>query len=62
MNLIEEFNEYRSHINDNILADDNTVIKRIFKLITKAHPEKSVDIKSEEMIGFACSIEDAMTA
>lgn len=56
MNLIEEFNEYRSQMNDKILAEDNKVIKRIFNLDTNAYAEESVDIKSKEMIGLACSM------
>lgn len=56
MNLIEEFNEYRSQMNDKILAEDNKVIKRIFNLDINAYAEGSVDIKSKEMIGLACSM------
>ena len=56
MNLIEEFNEYRSQMNQKILAEDNKVIKRIFNLDTNAYAEGSVDIKSKEMIGLACSM------
>lgn len=56
MNLIEEFNEYRSQMNDKILAEDNKVIKRIFNLDTNAYAEGAVDIKSKEMIGLACSM------
>ncbi|WP_192347433.1 carboxymuconolactone decarboxylase family protein [Algoriphagus sp. Y33] len=56
MNLIEEFNEYRSRMNDKILAEDNKVIKRIFNLDTNAYAEGSIDIKSKEMIGLACSM------
>ncbi|RAI94974.1 carboxymuconolactone decarboxylase family protein [Algoriphagus yeomjeoni] len=56
MNLIEEFNEYRSQMNNKILAEDNKVIKRIFNLDTNAYADGSVDIKSKEMIGLACSM------
>lgn len=56
MNLIEEFNEYRSQMNEKILAEDNKVIKRIFNLDTNAYTEGSVDMKSKEMIGLACSM------
>ncbi len=53
MNLKEEFNEYRSQISDNILAQDNKVTKRIFDLDTYANG--NIDITSKEMIGLACS-------
>lgn len=56
MNLIEEFNVYRSQMNEKILAEDNKVIKRIFNLDTNAFAEGSIDIKSKEMIGLACSM------
>jgi AhpD family alkylhydroperoxidase len=56
MNLIEQFNEYRSQMNDKILAEDNKVIKRIFNLDTNAYAEGTIDIKSKEMIGLACSM------
>ncbi|MFC5626757.1 carboxymuconolactone decarboxylase family protein [Algoriphagus winogradskyi] len=56
MNLIEEFNEYRSQMNTKILAEDNKIIKRLFNLDTNAYAEGSVDVKSKEMIGLACSM------
>ncbi|MEB2778882.1 carboxymuconolactone decarboxylase family protein [Algoriphagus persicinus] len=56
MNLIEEFNEYRSQMNDKILAEDNKVIKRIFNLDTNAFAAGAIDTKSKEMIGLACSM------
>ncbi|UZD21553.1 carboxymuconolactone decarboxylase family protein [Algoriphagus halophytocola] len=56
MNLIEEFNEYRSQMNEKILAEDNKVIKRIFNLDTNAFAEGSVDVQTKEMIGLACSM------
>lgn len=56
MNLVEEFNEYRSKMNNEILASNNKVIKRIFNLDTNAFSEGAVDAKSKEMIGLACSM------
>ncbi|MEP1086850.1 carboxymuconolactone decarboxylase family protein [Algoriphagus sp.] len=56
MNLIEEFNAYRSQMNDKILAEDNKVIKRIFNLDTNAYAEGTIDVKSKEMMGLACSM------
>ena len=34
-NQVEEFNAYRSKMNDKILADDNKIIKRIFNIDEK---------------------------
>jgi AhpD family alkylhydroperoxidase len=56
MNLIEEFNEYRSKMNDRILSEDNKVIKRFFNLDTNTYSDGELDVKTKEMIGLACSM------
>ena len=56
MNLIEEFNTYRSQMNEKIMASDNKVIKRFFNLDTNTYTEGAVDVKTKEMIGLACSM------
>ncbi len=56
MNLLEEFNGYRSQMTDKILAEDNKVIKRIFNLDTHVYAEGSIDIMSKEMIDLVCSM------
>jgi AhpD family alkylhydroperoxidase len=56
MNLIEEFNDYRSRMNEKIMSADNKVIKRFFNLDTNAYAEGAVDVKTKEMIGLACSM------
>ena len=56
MNLIQEFNEYRSKMNERILEEDNKVIKRFFNLDTNTYAEGELDVKSKEMIGLACSM------
>ncbi len=56
MNLIEEFNDYRSKMNEQILAEDNKVIKRFFNLDTNTYAEGEIDVKTKEMIGLACSM------
>lgn len=56
MNLLEEFNEYRSKMNERILEEDNKVIKRFFNLDTNTYAEGELDVKSKEMIGLACSM------
>ena len=56
MNLIEEFNEYRSKMNERILEEDNKVIKRFFNLDTNTYAEGELNVKSKEMIGLACSM------
>lgn len=56
MNLIEEFNSYRSEMNEKILGADNLVLKRFFNLDTNTYAAGAIDIKSKEMIGLACSM------
>ena len=56
MDLIDEFNAYRSEMNERIISGDNKVIKRIFNLDTNAYQEGSLDVKTKEMLGLACSM------
>jgi len=56
MGLVEQFNQYRSKMNDEILASDNLIIKRIFNLDTNAYQEGVLDVKSKELIGLTCSL------
>ncbi|GAB2474212.1 MAG: carboxymuconolactone decarboxylase family protein [Cytophagales bacterium] len=56
MNLIEEFNAYRSQMNEKIMAEDNKVIKRFFNLDTNTYAEGALDVKTKEVIGLACSM------
>jgi hypothetical protein len=35
--IIEEFNDYRSKMNEKLLADNNKIVKRIFNLDTNAY-------------------------
>ena len=56
MGLVENFNDYRSKMNERILASDSLIIKRIFNLDTNAYAKGSLDIKSKELIGLTCSL------
>ncbi len=56
MSLVKQFNDYRSKMNDQILASDNLIIKRIFNLDTNAYQEGVLDLKSKELIGLTCSL------
>ena len=49
-NIVEEFNAYRTKMNDKILADNNKVIKRIFNLDTNAFQEGALDKKTKELL------------
>ena len=54
-NKVEEFNAYRSKMNEKILADNNKIIKRIFNLDTNAFMEGALDVKTKELLGLAAS-------
>ncbi len=56
MNPVEEFNAYRSKMNEKILDADNKVLKRIFNLDTNTYSEGALDTKTKEIIGMACSM------
>jgi len=56
MSLVKQFNEYRSKMNEKILAADNLIIKRIFNLDTNAYQPGILDVKSKELIGLTCSL------
>lgn len=54
--LVKEFNDYRSKMNDKILLEDNNkIIKRIFNLDTNAFKEGALDVKTKELLGLVAS-------
>ncbi len=55
-NPIEEFNAYRSKMNEKMLAENNKVIKRIFNLDTNAFMEGALSKKTKELLGLGNSL------
>lgn len=55
-NKIEEFDKYRSEMNDVILGKKNKVINRIFNLDTNAFEAGALDVKTKEIIGLTTSV------
>lgn len=53
--LVEEFDAYRSKMNDRILSGDNKIIKRIFNLDTNAYAPGALDVKTKELLGLVAS-------
>ena len=53
--LVKEFNDYRSKMNEELLADNNKVIKRIFNVDTNAYMEGALDVKTKELLGLVAS-------
>jgi len=54
-NQLEEFNSYRSKMNDKLLGANNKLIKRIFNLDTNAFTEGALDVKTKELLGLVAS-------
>jgi AhpD family alkylhydroperoxidase len=55
-NPIEEFNAYRSKMNEKMLADNNKIIKRIFNLDTNAFSEGALPKRTKELLGLGNSL------
>jgi AhpD family alkylhydroperoxidase len=53
--LVKDFNDYRSKMNEKILGDDNKVIKRIYNLDTNTYAEGALDTKTKELMGLVAS-------
>lgn len=53
--IVNEFNDYRTKMNDRILSDNNKIIKRIFNLDTNAYQEGALDVKTKELLGLVAS-------
>jgi AhpD family alkylhydroperoxidase len=56
MSLVKQFNEYRTKMNEKILASNSLIFKRIFNLDTNAYAPGALDVKSKELIGLTCSL------
>lgn len=56
MNKVTEFNEYRSKMNEKILASDEKILKRIFNLDTNAFMAGNLNVETKELIGLTCSL------
>src|ERR1700752_1771750 len=55
-NQINEFNAYRSKMNEVIHGKDNLVLKRLFNLDTQTYAEGALDVKTKEMLGLVASM------
>lgn len=54
--VLNEFNEYRSKMNEKILGADNKVLKRLFNLDTNTYEEGHLPVKTKEMLGLVASM------
>lgn len=53
---VQEFNDYRSRMNDKILDADNLILKRLFNLDTNTYAEGALSVKTKEMLGLVASM------
>jgi AhpD family alkylhydroperoxidase len=56
MSLAEEFNDYRTRMNERILAQDNKVIKRFWSLDNQTYQAGALDVATKEMLGLVASM------
>ena len=54
--IVEEFNAYRSKMNEKLLEDNNKIVKRIFNLDTNAFAEGVLPKKTKELLGLGNSL------
>ena len=54
--LVDEFNDYRTRMNEVILQQDNLVIKRLWNLDTNTYAEGALTTKTKEMLGLVASM------
>lgn len=55
-NRVEEFNEFRSRMNERILSVENRAIKRFFGVDTLTYEPGALDAKTKEMLGLVASM------
>jgi len=53
---LQQFNDYRSRMNERILSVDNKVIRRIYNVDTNAYMEGALPVKTKELVGLAASL------
>lgn len=56
MSIVQEFNDYRSQMNEEILSQDNLVLKRFFNLDTNAYKDGALSRKTKELLGLVASM------
>jgi AhpD family alkylhydroperoxidase len=56
MSRVSEFNDFRSKMNERILAIENRPIKRFFGVDTLTYEPGALDAKTKEMLGLVASM------
>lgn len=55
-NQVESFNNYRSKMNERILATKNKTIQKIFNADATAYKDGGLDAKTKELLGLVASM------
>ena len=55
-NIVDEFTDYRTKMNEKILAEDNLVLKRLFNLDTNTYEAGALSTQTKEMLGLVASM------
>lgn len=55
-NIVNEFNAYRSKMNEKMLEDNNKIVKRIFNLDTNTFMDGALTRKTKELLGLGNSM------
>lgn len=56
MSLVKEFNEYRSRMNEKVLANADVNLKRFWALDASTYQEGHLPVKTKEMLGLVASM------
>ena len=54
-NRLDDFRDYRTRMNERILAIDHRGIKRFFNLDTAAYSAGALDVRTKELLGLVAS-------
>lgn len=54
--LVEEFNTYRTKMNEKILSSGNKIMKRLYSLDTITYQDGALSARTKEMLGLATSM------
>ena len=55
-NLVKEFNDYRTKMNEIILSKENLVIKKLWNLDTNTYAAGVLDVNTKELLGLVTSM------
>ena len=54
--LVQEFNDYRTKMNEVILSQNKLVMKRLWNLDTNTYEDGALDKRTKEMLGLVASM------